>query len=72
MSVATLARASGIDPALLVAIVEGRRPVAPDVALRLADHFGTSARFWLNRQAAYDRSSRRDHQAAARPLDLVR
>lgn len=58
MSVNTLARASGIPPAELVAIVESQRPVTPDVALRLADHFGTSARFWLNRQAAYDRASR--------------
>lgn len=72
MSVTTLARASAIDPALLVAIVEGRRPVTPDVALRLADHFGTSARFWLNRQAAYDRAWRRDGQATARPPGLVR
>lgn len=59
MSVTTLARASGIPSAHLVEIVESQRPVTPEVALRLADHFGTSARFWLNRQAAYDRAARR-------------
>ncbi len=35
-------------------IVHGRRAVTPDTALRLARYFNTSARFWLNAQAAYD------------------
>jgi len=35
-------------------IVHERRNVTPDTALRLARYFGTSARFWLNAQAAYD------------------
>lgn len=71
MSVMTLARASGIPAAHLVEIVGSQRPVTPDVALRLADHFGTSARFWLNRQAAYDRAARlggRPSTGLRRPL----
>ncbi|SRR5216684_2057555 len=35
-------------------IVHGRRGITPDTALRLARYFNTSARFWLNLQAAYD------------------
>jgi addiction module HigA family antidote len=35
-------------------IVHERRGVSPDTALRLARYFNTSARFWLNLQAAYD------------------
>jgi antitoxin HigA-1 len=35
-------------------IVHGRRAITPDTALRLARYFNTSARFWLNLQAAYD------------------
>ena len=35
-------------------IVHGRRSVTPDTALRLGRYFDTSARFWLNAQAAYD------------------
>src|SRR3990172_7133689 len=35
-------------------IVHERRGITPDTALRLARHFRTSARFWLNAQAAYD------------------
>ena len=35
-------------------IVHLRRGVTPDTALRLGRYFNTSARFWLNAQAAYD------------------
>lgn len=35
-------------------IVHERRSISPDTALRLARYFNTSARFWLNLQAAYD------------------
>jgi len=35
-------------------IVRERRGITPDTALRLARYFNTSARFWLNLQAAYD------------------
>jgi addiction module HigA family antidote len=34
-------------------IVRGRREISADTALRLARYFGTTARFWLNAQAAY-------------------
>jgi len=37
-------------------IVRGRREVSADTALRLARYFGTTARFWLNAQAAYSLS----------------
>jgi addiction module HigA family antidote len=35
-------------------IVHGRRGITPDTALRLGRYFNTTARFWLNAQAAYD------------------
>jgi len=35
-------------------IVHERRAITPDTALRLGRYFNTSARFWLNAQAAYD------------------
>jgi len=35
-------------------IVHERRGMTPDTALRLGRYFDTSARFWLNAQAAYD------------------
>jgi addiction module HigA family antidote len=35
-------------------ILNGRRGVSPETALRLARYFGNSARFWLNLQTAYE------------------
>ena len=35
-------------------IVNGRRSITADTALRLARYFDTSAEFWLNLQARYD------------------
>ena len=35
-------------------ILNGKRGISPDTALRLARYFGNSARFWLNLQMAYE------------------
>jgi len=35
-------------------IVNGKRAITADTALRLARYFGTSAQYWLNLQLAYD------------------
>ena len=35
-------------------IVNERRSVTPDTALRLSRYFDTTPRFWLNLQSAYD------------------
>jgi plasmid maintenance system antidote protein VapI len=35
-------------------ILNGKRGISPETALRLARHFGNSARFWLNLQTAYE------------------
>jgi addiction module HigA family antidote len=41
-------------------IVHGTRAVTADTALSLARFFGTSERFWLNLQTAYDLELERD------------
>ena len=41
-------------------IVHSRRSITPDTALRLGRYFNTSARFWLNAQAAYDLEAAQD------------
>ena len=41
-------------------IVHERRGITPDTALRLARYFSTTARFWMNLQAAYDLASAQD------------
>jgi addiction module HigA family antidote len=35
-------------------IIQGKRAVTGDTALRLGHWFGMSAQFWLNLQSAYD------------------
>jgi addiction module HigA family antidote len=35
-------------------ILNGKRGISPDTALRLARFFGNSARFWMNLQITYE------------------
>ena len=35
-------------------IVNGRRGITADTALRLARYFGTTPEFWMNLQASFD------------------
>ncbi len=41
-------------------IVQGKRSVSADTALRLARYLGTSERFWMNLQARYDLEVEKD------------
>ena len=45
-------------------IVNGRRSITADTALRLARYLGTSAQFWVNLQAKYDLERAEDRLAA--------
>lgn len=49
-----LARAVGISPNRIADIVNNRRRITADTALRLGLYFGNSAEFWMNLQAHYD------------------
>ena len=56
-------------------IVHERRSVTPDTALRLGRYFHTSARFWLNAQAAHDLELAQDQlqktvEREVRPLPI--
>lgn len=55
-----LAKALTVPPRRINEIVHGKRAVSADTALRLARHFGTSERFWLNLQARYDLEIEKD------------
>ena len=54
MSATELARQLKVSTNRVTAILNGRRAVTGDTALRLAHYFGTSPEFWLNLQALYD------------------
>jgi antitoxin HigA-1 len=49
-----LSRAIGVSPNRLAEIVNNRRRITADTALRLALYFGNSPEFWLNLQTHYD------------------
>src|ERR1700730_13341892 len=49
-----LAKAIGISPNRIAEIVNNRRRISADTALRLGLYFGNSPEFWLNLQTHYD------------------
>jgi len=55
-----LAKGLSVPPRRINEIVHGTRAITADTALRLARFFGTSERFWLNLQTAYDLELERD------------
>ena len=54
MSAAELARQLDVPTNRVTEILNGRRAITGDTALRLAHFFGTTAEFWLNLQSIYD------------------
>ena len=55
-----LAKNISVPPRRINEIVHGRRAITADTALRLARHFGTTERFWLNLQTRYDLEVEKD------------
>jgi addiction module HigA family antidote len=47
-------QAVGISPNRLAEIINNRRRITADTALRLSLYFGNSAEFWMNLQTHYD------------------
>jgi addiction module HigA family antidote len=49
-----LAKDIGVTPIRISQIVNGKRAITVDTAMRLARYFGTSANVWLRMQVRYD------------------
>ncbi len=54
LSANRLAMALRVPSGRLTDILNGKRGISPDTALRLGHFFGNSARFWLNLQTSYE------------------
>lgn len=54
LSAYALAKATHMPSSRLSAIINGKRNITADTALRLAKYFGNSPQFWLNMQNQYD------------------
>jgi addiction module HigA family antidote len=55
-----LAKDISVHPRRINEIVQGKRAISADTALRLSRYFGLSERFWLNLQARYDLEIEKD------------
>jgi addiction module HigA family antidote len=55
-----LAKDINVPPRRINEIVQGKRAVTPDTALRLSRYFGLSERFWINLQSHYDLEVEKD------------
>ena len=55
-----LAKDIGVPPRRINEIVQGKRSISPDTALRLSRYFGLSERFWINLQTRYDLEMEKD------------
>lgn len=54
MSATAFAKELSVPVNRVTSIINGKRSITADTALRLARFFGTSAEFWLNLQTSYD------------------
>ena len=54
LSANTVALALRIPANRLTEIINGRRSISADTAMRLGRYFGTSAQMWMNMQSQYD------------------
>ena len=69
-----LAKGLSVPPRRINEIVLGKRGITADTALRLGRFFGTSDRFWLNLQTAFDLDIERDRLAGRleREVEVLR
>lgn len=54
LSANALARALRVSSGRIVDILNGKRAISVETALRLGRYFGNDAQFWMNLQAHYD------------------
>src|SRR5580704_9220144 len=54
LTITRAAEALGVTRATLSELVNGKRGISPEIALRLSQVFGGSAESWITQQAQYD------------------
>ena len=54
LSADALSKELNLPPGSVTKILDGQRDVCADTALRLARYFGTTPRFWMNLQIAWE------------------
>ncbi len=69
LSANRLAAELGIPASRILEIVNGRRAISADTALRLGRYFDTTPQFWMNLQTRYDLELARE--ASGKTIDRV-
>jgi len=73
ISAAAFSRQIGVPTNRITQILNGRRSITGDTALRLAHFFGASAEFWLNLQSLYEiRLARQKTGKAIKSLPTIK
>lgn len=67
LTVTEAAKGLGVSRSSLSELLNGRRGISPDMAIRLSTAFGGSAESWVRQQAQYDL-----WQAMQRKKDIVK
>jgi len=70
ISINRLARDLRVPVTRISEIVNCRRGISADTALRLARYFGSTPEFWVNLQTAYDLEVARRESASMIELDV--
>ncbi len=70
MTANALARALHVPANRISAILNGRRGITADTALRLARYVGGEAQFWINLQASFDLKTAEREAGAAIERDV--
>lgn len=71
LTVTAAAKALGVTRTTLSELVNGKRGISPEMAVRLSQAFGGSAVSWLTQQAQYDLAHVRADRIKLRRLQTV-
>jgi antitoxin HigA-1 len=71
LTVTSAARALGVTRTTLSELVNEKRGISPEMAVRLAKVFGGSAESWLKQQAYYDVAQVRADRIRVKPLRVA-
>lgn len=71
LTITDAAAALGVTRTTLSELVNGKRCISPEMAVRLSKVFGGSAESWLVQQAQYDLAHVRTHRIKIRRLEFA-
>jgi len=71
LTITNAAAALGVTRTTLSELVNGKRGISPEMAVRLSKVFGASAASWLTQQAHYDLAQVRADRIKVKRLELA-